>query len=64
MGVIIMYIFFALVKKYGLNMEDVREYEEEGGIYEGYGDMYGEECNELVIASQESMVEKEYLIEE
>ena len=33
MGGITRYILHAVVKNYDLNMEDVREYEEEGGIY-------------------------------
>ena len=34
-------------KKYELNMEDVREDEEEGVIYNGDSGMDGEECNEF-----------------
>ena len=54
MGDITRYILRAVGNKYDLNMED----EEEGGIYEGDSDIYGEECNDLEFARDEAMGEK------
>ena len=46
------YLLCAVGKKDGINMEDIRKDEEEGGIYEGDNGMYGEECNELESARE------------
>ena len=63
MGGIPSYIVCVVGVNDGLNMENVRENEEEGGIYEGYNGMYGEEYNELEIARGEAMVENEIEID-
>ena len=47
MGGITRYLLHAVVNKGGLNMEDFREEEEVGGIYQGGSDMDEEEFNEL-----------------
>ena len=47
MGYIPCYIVRVLGVNNGLNMENVSENEEEGGICEGYNGIYGEEYNEL-----------------
>ena len=47
MGGITRYLLRAARKKDYLKMEDVKEGEQEGGIYEEDSDMDGEECNEL-----------------
>ena len=64
MGGICRYLLPAVGKKDGINMEDVQEDDEEGIIYERDSDTYGEECNELEIASEDAMVKKEISIEE
>ena len=42
-----MHLLYAVGKKDDLNMEDVREDKEWGGIYEGLGAMDGEECTDI-----------------
>ena len=57
-GKIPRYILHTVGKKDGPNMDNTKEYEEEGGIYEQGSDMDGEECNDGGIARKELMVEK------
>ena len=47
MGVIPRYIVRVVELNNRLYMSNVLENEEEGGIYEGYNGIYGEEYNEL-----------------
>ena len=42
MGGISIYLLCAVVNEYGYNMADLRKDEEDGGVYDGESDMYGE----------------------
>ena len=64
MGDIPRYLLHAVGKKENIKMEDEREDEEEGIIYYGDSDIYGEECNKLESAREEAMVEKVISLEE
>ena len=57
------YLLRAVGKKDDINMESLRKAEEEGGIYEGYSDIYEEVFNDLESAREEAMVEKAISLE-
>ena len=59
MGYIPCYIVHVLGVNNGLNMVNVSDNEEEGGICEGYNGIYGEEYNESESARGEAMADKE-----
>ena len=46
------YLLRAVGKKDDINMESLRKAEEEGGIYEGYSDIYEEAFNDLESARE------------
>ena len=46
------YLLRAVGKKDDINMESLRKAEEEGGIYEGYSDIYEEVFNDLESARE------------
>ena len=63
MGGINRYILHTVVKKDGINMEDIRKDTEEGGVYDGDSDTDGEEYNELLSAMEEAVFEKAFTLE-